>query len=107
MALALGVAGGPILAVALLQTREASKIISVALLQMQQAKTADHDALLIDTVTSRLKAFERISGSEGMVLIEQHNTDISSEFGDTARISVSTVRSVSRLYGGGEPSSRK
>lgn len=81
VALAFGIAGVVISAVALLQTRRANQLSAHALLQTQQAKTADHEARLIDRAASRLEAFESISGSEDMALIERYRAEHSGEFG--------------------------
>ena len=79
VALWFGIAGVVISTVALFQTRKANTLSELALLQTEQAKTEDNEARLIDRAASRLEAFESISGSADMALIQKYKTDCSKE----------------------------
>lgn len=61
LALAFGVVGAVLSAIALFQT--------------QYSRSGDHKAQLIDRAASRLEAFENISGSQDMVLIERYKAE--------------------------------
>lgn len=54
---------------------------AVSLLQSQRAQTADHTARRIDRAALRLEAFEGISGSEDMALIQRYKTEHSGTVG--------------------------
>lgn len=81
VALGFGIAGVAISVVALRQTLKANKISELALLHTQQAKIADHTARLIDRAATRLEAFEGISGSEAMALIQEYKAEHDGKFG--------------------------